>query len=225
MVIPGAIPKYKTIDGTIERLNRKTLTTIFIILAVISTQDGLLGARIHCSGFETFTKKRFVKDYCWTQGLFTTRYGYDTNPSYIPGPGIVPCIRAEDGMLCSRTETLQSRVYHLYYQWVPLYFSLSALALYLPHIVTKVSVIGSLSSFIDVLQETASPQRMGSMLGSWCKENLKCDVTTPFLLRYRVVLVELLSKVSFLATTTLHFLLTGKMFRIGNYYKLGRSPW
>ena len=28
----GAIPKYKTIDGAIERLNRRTLTTIFILL-------------------------------------------------------------------------------------------------------------------------------------------------------------------------------------------------
>ena len=28
---------------------------------VVATQDGILGAKIHCNGFETFKKKRFVK--------------------------------------------------------------------------------------------------------------------------------------------------------------------
>ena len=69
----GALPKYKTVDGWVERLNRRTIATVFIVLFVISSQDGLLGARIKCHGFDKFAKMRFVKDYCWTQGLFTNR--------------------------------------------------------------------------------------------------------------------------------------------------------
>ena len=46
---PGALPKYKTIDGTVERLNRRTLATIFVLLSVISTQ-----VREHLQHFRLF---------------------------------------------------------------------------------------------------------------------------------------------------------------------------
>ena len=31
------------------------------IPGVVATQDGILGAKIHCNGFESFKRKRFVK--------------------------------------------------------------------------------------------------------------------------------------------------------------------
>ena len=31
------------------------------IPGVVATQDGILGAKIHCNGFESFKRRRFVK--------------------------------------------------------------------------------------------------------------------------------------------------------------------
>ena len=59
--VSGAIPKYKTIDGMIERLNRRTLATILVILGLVAAEDGLVGKRITCNGFKDFKKKNFIK--------------------------------------------------------------------------------------------------------------------------------------------------------------------
>ncbi|KAL5251420.1 hypothetical protein ACHWQZ_G016952 [Mnemiopsis leidyi] len=220
--LSGAIPKYKTIDGAIERLNRRTLTTIFILLCVVATQDGILGAKIHCNGFESFKRRRFVK------GLFTNRFAYHKPPEQLPGPGVVPCIRAEDGFKCSNEEKAEQQVYHLWYQWVPMYFALSAAAFYFPHIITKITIVGKLSRFVDELQrpeellgDNGSAARLGSMMARWAKLNLNGRYGESIIKQYRVPAMELLSKMSFLAMSIFHFWITAKMFPIGNYYKLG----
>ena len=95
----NAVPKQNAVDGAIERFNRRTISTFFLIFSIIATTEHLVGHPIKCTEFSNFVKKGgspnddFAEDYCWTQGLFTNRYAYNLPRQTLPAPGIIPCVR------------------------------------------------------------------------------------------------------------------------------------
>ena len=95
----SAVPKQNTVDGFIDRLNRRTVATFFFIFSFIVMTENLVGSAIKCTEFNDFIGKggspneQFVEDYCWTQGLFTNRFAYHLPKQSLPAPGIIPCVR------------------------------------------------------------------------------------------------------------------------------------
>eukprot|EP00116_Pleurobrachia_bachei_P005943 sb/3466205/ len=120
--------RFQSIDSNLMDLFcDEIFPAMMLACSIISLSRELLGSRLTCTGNEAF-KRQFVKDYCWSQGLFTNRYAYDLPVSQLPAPGIVPCIRIEDNYQCSPDQAERQKVFHLWYQWVPFYFFLSVIA-------------------------------------------------------------------------------------------------
>ena len=119
-------------------------------------------------------------------------------------------------------------MYHLWYQWVPLYFVLSAVVFHAPFYITKMSLIGRLSDFVEILEDPVyllgsggSALRLGAMLAQWSEINLNTRYGRNRMVQFAIPGVELLTQLVYLVVSVVHFWVSAKMFPIGDFYRLG----
>ncbi|KAL5251416.1 hypothetical protein ACHWQZ_G016950 [Mnemiopsis leidyi] len=221
-------------SNLIERTNTQIFLPVLMSLLIISLSQALVGSRLNCSGFEGVFPKTFVKDYCWSQGIYTNKFAYNMPRDELPAPGIIPCVRIEDDYKCTEEQKKEQLVYHLWYQWIPYYFSLVYLAFYAPAIVVRYNTkLGKLRRFLTNHLLSAAPPKtyiQGDLGEPAVMQPLSFWLIIELSQRrerrlawneYSVPLKILGIRIYLFVAALVTFLLTGRMFHIGNFYTLG----
>ena len=166
------------IDGPFDWTNRIIMPTLMVICCFLQTFTFMFGSNISCIGFEKM-EKTFVEEYCWTQGIYTSKAAYNM-PLHTPYPGIAPCVPKYDSatgkywLPCKDTE--EDKAYHLWYQWVPFYFLAVAIGYYLPFLILKGSKLHQVKPLITFLMNhrnlETDPNHLVGKLSHWIFKQL-----------------------------------------------------
>lgn len=220
-----------TIDDGWDQLNRSFMFVLMVIMGTIVTVRQHTGNIISCNGFTKYDGS-FHEDYCWTQGLYTIREAYHYSLQSVPYPGIIP----EDIPLClgdqcdKSADTGTSRVYHLWYQWIPFYFWLAAAAFFFPYLIYKRYGFGDLKPLIAMLYNPIDSDegvRCETEKASvWLYHRFSIymnehSVYANFMHRHGVGLLVMLVKVLYLFVSIALMSLTAEMFILADFKQYG----
>lgn len=232
-----------TIDDGWDQLNRSFMFVLLVVMGTTVTIRQYTGSVISCDGFKKFGST-FAEDYCWTQGLYTIAEGYDLPYYNAPYPGIIPeesppCrpVKLRDGttLQCPPADHYlpPTRIYHLWYQWVPFYFWLAAAAFFMPYLLYKNFGMGDIKPLVRLLhnpvESDAELRKMTDKAATWLfykfdlymsEQSLLASMTRKHGLGLSMVFVKIL----YAAVSFGCFILTAEMFSIGDFKTYG-TEW
>lgn len=218
-----------TIDDGWDQLNRSFMFVLMVICGTVVTVRQHTGNIISCNGFTKFDGT-FTEDYCWTQGLYTIREAYHHNLMNVPYPGIIP----EDIPLClgkdCNTSGRTSRVYHLWYQWIPFYFWLAAAAFFMPYLIYKRYGFGDVKPLIGMLYNPVDGEECVSadaekasiwLYHRFCIYMNEHSMYANFMERHGIGLLVVITKVLYLVISVMLMVLTAEMFELADFKRYG----
>lgn len=244
--IIGALPqsavnpfKSFSLDDKYSKINRIFLFAVCLLFGFVITLNDYAGQKIVCHGFTTFNGP-FAENYCWVQGLYTILEAYDLPTKNLPYPGIIPETTAcfdfifPNGTLykCPDEGAIlpMTRVYHIWYQWIPFYFWMCAVVFYLPYVLFHNSDIGQLKPVLKLLinsvdSEEEEEQKLNKAV-TWLskKMTMYLNATGPiqfFLVSHKFFFIILINKIANLGCVVLVLFLTDKVFVISSYLTYG----
>jgi len=220
-----------TIDDGWDQLNRSFMFVLMVICGTVVTVRQHTGSIISCNGFSKYDAS-FSEDYCWTQGLYTIREAYNENSMHVPYPGLIP----EEVPLClgdncaDGVPTTTSRVYHLWYQWIPFYFWLAAAAFFLPYLIYKRYGFGDLKPLIAMLYNPMEGEEGikadAEKASVWLYHRFAIymnehSMYANFMQRHGIGLLVIGIKICYLIVSVLLMTLTAEMFELADFKQYG----
>lgn len=219
-----------TIDDGWDQLNRSFMFVLMVICGTIVTVRQHTGNIISCNGFTKYDGS-FSEDYCWTQGLYTIREAYHVSGLNIPYPGIVPeeiplCL----GDNCEKGGSTTTRIFHLWYQWIPFYFWLTAAAFFFPYLIYKRYGFGDLKPLIVMLYNPLEGEdgvKGDSEKASiWLYHRFSIymnehSMYANFIQRHGIGLLVIGIKIMYLIISVLIMSLTAEMFELADFKQYG----
>jgi len=203
---------------------------LMVICGTIVTVRQHTGNIISCNGFTKYDGS-FSEDYCWTQGLYTIREAYHVSGLNIPYPGIVPeeiplCL----GDNCEKGGSTTTRIFHLWYQWIPFYFWLTAAAFFFPYLIYKRYGFGDLKPLIVMLYNPLEGEdgvKGDSEKASiWLYHRFSIymnehSMYANFIQRHGIGLLVIGIKIMYLIISVLIMSLTAEMFELADFKQYG----
>jgi hypothetical protein len=219
-----------TIDDGWDQLNRSFMFVLMVICGTIVTVRQHTGNIISCNGFTKYDGS-FSEDYCWTQGLYTIREAYHVSDVNVPYPGVIPeeiplCL----GDNCENTGMDTTRVYHLWYQWIPFYFWLAAAAFFLPYLIYKRYGFGDVKPLIQMLYNPIDGEeavRADSEKASvWLYHRFSIymnehSMYANFMQRHGTGILVIAIKIAYLIISVLLMIMTSMMFELADFKQYG----
>lgn len=232
-----------TLDDGWDQINRSFMFVLCVLMGTVVTVRQYAGGIISCDGFTKYSSS-FAEDYCWTQGLYTIKEAYDLLLINVPYPGVIPedlpaCIERDlyngGKVSCPDPEDVKppTRVYHLWYQWVPFYFWLAAAAFFFPYLIYKHFGVGDLKPLIQMLHnpicDEGDQNAMSEKASMWLfyKLNVFMNENTIFAVlteKHRLFFIVMITKSMYLIISIMALYLTDEMFEIGSFISYG-SEW
>ncbi|KAL5266003.1 hypothetical protein ACHWQZ_G006599 [Mnemiopsis leidyi] len=232
--------KVITLDDVWDQWNRSFMFIMTVLFGSIVTIRSYTGSVIECDGFLKVPVE-FAKDYCWTQGIYTLREGYDYHSSLLPYPGVFPedapgCLDKvlDNGgrVICPMDKKYRKyqRVYHSWYQFTAFYFWTASCAFFLPYMMFKFFGMGDLKPVISMLHNPVETAEELDMLtkkaARWLYVRVHAYIHTDQYYGKRVekhllFFSIMLTKSCYLLFSVLLFWLTEKMFHIGSFFSYG----
>lgn len=223
--------KEVTIDDGWDQLNRSFMFVLMVICGTVVTVRQHTGNIISCNGFTKYDGS-FSEDYCWTQGLHTIREAYHVSNMNIPYPGLVPeevplCLAGNCG---DNTGGNTTRVYHLWYQWIPFYFWLAAAAFFLPYLIYKRYGFGDVKPLIQMLYNPVDGEegvKADSEKASiWLYHRFSVymnehSMYANFMERHGIGILVIAIKFMYLIISVVLMVLTAMMFELADFKQYG----
>lgn len=221
-----------TIDDGWDQLNRSFMFVLMVICGTIVTVRQHTGNIISCNGFTKYDGS-FSEDYCWTQGLYTIREAYHVSSKHVPYPGVIPeeiplCLGKDCSQLGPGAQT--TRVYHLWYQWIPFYFWLASAAFFLPYLIYKRYGFGDIKPLIHMLYNPLDGDegvKADSEKASiWIYHRFSIymnehSMYANFMERHGIGILVVGIKVAYLIISVLIMVMTAMMFELGDFKQYG----
>ena len=226
------------LDDAFSKVNRIYLFGICLAFGILTTIKQYTGHHIVCHGFTKY-QHDFAEDFCWSQGLYTIKEAYDMPTSQVPYPGLVPEINVcleftyTNGTKWTCPDGIQplTRLYHLWYQWIPFYFWLCAAGFYLPYLLFHSSEIGDIKPAIRLLHNTTEDNeiQLGEKIHKasvWLSAKIRVYLVSAgplnfFLKRHKFFFVILFTKIANFLAVVLVLYATENMFQIGSFLTYG----
>jgi len=203
---------------------------LMVICGTIVTVRQHTGNIISCNGFTKYDGS-FSEDYCWTQGLYTIREAYHVSTFNVPYPGLIPeeiplCL----GETCEKGGSSTTRVYHLWYQWIPFYFWLTAAAFFFPYLIYKRYGFGDIKPLIVMLYNPLDGEEGvkgdSEKASIWIYHRFSIymnehSMYANFLQRHGIGILVIGIKVAYLIISVLIMSLTAEMFELADFKQYG----